>query len=161
MQKTIRNIVEKSEQPLYFYRFCFDGKRNFIKSMIQCTHQGKLVKYIYFLRMHIFDSIGACHADELSYLFKCRMLPGDMEPDSPEEVISKRLVKLWTNFARFGNPNSKEDDELLNVEWEPVGRDDLNYLNIDRDLSVGVNPEAARMEFWDQLYDNYPSAKFW
>lgn len=72
-----------------------------------------------------------------------------------------RLTKLWTNFAKYGNPTPKGADNLLNVLWKPVGRNRLNYLNIDMELSVGENPEAERMEFWDKLYDDYPSAKFW
>lgn len=86
---------------------------------------------------------------------------GNLKPGSAEEVTMKRLTKLWTNFAKYGNPNPQESDDLLNIEWEPVGKDGLNYLNIDKDLSIGVNPEAERMEFWDRLYDKYPSAKFW
>lgn len=89
------------------------------------------------------------------------MLPGDLEAGSPEELTMKRLVKLWTNFAKTGNPNSKEKDELLDIEWEAVGKDGLNYLNIDTDLSVGINPDAERMEFWDKLYENFSFAKFW
>lgn len=88
-------------------------------------------------------------------------MPVEVKSGSPEEITIRRLVKFWTNFARYGNPNSTEKDELLNIEWEPVSRDGLNYLNIDKDLSIGVNPETERMEFWDKLYDNYPFAKFW
>lgn len=115
--------------------------------------------------------VGACHADELGYLFKPRppselqvelqLQPKEEKSGSPEEIVTKRLTKLWTNFAKFGNPNPKSKDELINVEWEPVGGNGLNCLNIDRELSLEVNPEAARMQFWDDLYNDYPFAKFW
>lgn len=111
--------------------------------------------------------VGACHGDELFYLFKPDLPPElqwqseEEKPGSPEEITSKRLINLWANFAKFGNPNPQEKNELIDVEWEPVGKDGLNYLNIDRELSLGVNPEAARMQFWDELHEDYPFAKFW
>lgn len=83
------------------------------------------------------------------------------EAGGPEEVTSKRLVNLWANFAKFGNPNPRGRSELIDIEWEPVGGNGLNYLNIDAELSLGVNPEAERMQFWDELYNDYPFAKFW
>lgn len=73
----------------------------------------------------------------------------------------KRLTKLWVNFAKYGDPNSKEKDELVDVEWNPVGRSGLNCLNIDRELNTEVNPEAERMAFWNSLYEDFPDAKFW
>jgi hypothetical protein len=33
------------------------------------------------------------------------MLTPDIEPGSDEDVGIKRFVKLWTNFAKFGDPN--------------------------------------------------------
>lgn len=115
--------------------------------------------------------VGTCHGDDLGYLFKPHPPPGlqlppqfqpkEEKPGSPEEMVTKYFIRLWANFAKFGNPNHKGKDEVINVEWEPVGGNGLNCLNIDRELSVGVNPEAARMQFWDELYNDYPSAKFW
>lgn len=123
---------------------------------------------MYFQQLYF---VGACHGDETAYLFKpklpeelqhqIQMQVGEMKPGSPERDTMERLITLWSNFARFGNPNSKEKNDLLKVEWEPVGRDGFNYLNINRDLTVGINPEAERMRFWDELYEKYPTAKFW
>lgn len=117
----------------------------------------------------------------------------------PEFLVMKRLTKLWTNFAKYGNPNSEEsqsdltipnqetvkqssvkrltalwtdiaengktkppkNDDVLNIEWKPVGSRGLNFLNIDKELSEGVNPNEERMNFWDQLYDDFSFAKFW
>lgn len=71
------------------------------------------------------------------------------------------MSKLWTNFAKYGNPSPKEADELLNIEWKPVTKDEWNYLNIDETLSTGVNPDAERIAFWDKLYEEFPDAKYW
>lgn len=113
----------------------------------------------YFLPLK-YINVGACHADELAYLFKPQTM-GSLQSGSPEEVMVKRLTKLWTNFAKYGNPNPRTTDDLLEIEWKPVQKSGLNYLNIDTEVSVGVNPDAARMKFWDQLYEDYPFAKYW
>lgn len=93
-------------------------------------------------------------------MYKNQLVP-DLKPGSPEEVVVKRLTNLWANFARYGDPNPKEKDELIDVDWKPVRRDELNCLNIDTELSIEVNPEAERVAFWDGLYEEFPEAKFW
>lgn len=85
----------------------------------------------------------------------------DVEPGSTMEITIKRITKLWTNFAKYGDPNAKSKDEILNVEWKPVTEDETNYLNIDEELTTGVNPEAERVAFWDELYKDFPDAKYW
>lgn len=71
------------------------------------------------------------------------------------------MTKLWTNFAKHGDPNAREKDPLLHVEWKPATGSELHYLNIDEELTAGVNPEADRMAFWDGLYEEFPDAKNW
>lgn len=64
------------------------------------------------------------------------------------------MTKIWTNFAKYGNPNYKTNDEseLLDVLWKPVKKGELNYVNIDKELTTGVNPDADRVAFWASLY---------
>lgn len=71
------------------------------------------------------------------------------------------MTKLWSNFAKYGDPNSRENNEFFNVAWKPVTKNELNFINIDEELTAGVNPEAERMAFWDRLYENFPDAKYW
>lgn len=107
-------------------------------------------------------SSGASHADELGYLFNHADQP-EIEPGSLEDTTVRRITKLWTNFAKYGNPTPMNDVELSNIRWKPITKQKLNYLNIDQNLSVGVkdDPETERMKFWDSLYDSYPTAKYW
>jgi len=46
--------------------------------------------------------IGACHADELSYLFYGKLFGFTPKPNSPELRMCQTLSKLWTNFAKTG-----------------------------------------------------------
>lgn len=50
------------------------------------------------------DMPGACHGDELGYLFKMSLLPSkeDIPADSHALLMRKTLVKLWTNFVKTG-----------------------------------------------------------
>lgn len=65
------------------------------------------------------------------------------------QTIFKIQVNIWTNFAECGNPNYEP------YGWEPVTDETVDYkcLNIGNELSVIDLPEANRMEFWDNLYD--------
>lgn len=101
---------------------------------------------------------GASHGDELTYLFKPESAPA-IEPGSIEDISIRRITKLWTNFAKTGNPNSKENDALLDVVWEPVTSTELNFLNFDEELRVGVDPDGDRMAFWDDIYKQYSCTK--
>lgn len=37
----------------------------------------------------------------------------------------------------------------------PVSKDNLYYLNLGNELSLGTNPDAEKMEFWISLYNKY------
>lgn len=64
------------------------------------------------------------------------------------------MTKLWTNFAKYGSPTEKKDP-LINIEWNPVEEGKLHYLEIDNELSTGVNPDFDRIAFWDNLCKRY------
>lgn len=96
---------------------------------------------------------GVCHADDLGYLFK-GFLNEDLPKGSIEETSVRRFVKLWTNFARTGNPTPEKDDLLNNVEWTPVTQEDNYFLDIGTELKVGTNPDVESFVFWDSIYKN-------
>uniref|UniRef100_A0A1Y1JWK0 Carboxylesterase type B domain-containing protein n=1 Tax=Photinus pyralis TaxID=7054 RepID=A0A1Y1JWK0_PHOPY len=100
-------------------------------------------------KLHFF--VGVCHADDLGYLF---MNPATLPPPehSTEMKTVKRFIKLWANFARTGNPNSKVTDSLISVLWKPVEKDRVHFLEIGENLTVGVNPDEDRIAFWWKLF---------
>ncbi|XP_012276174.1 acetylcholinesterase [Orussus abietinus] len=75
---------------VYIYHFAFVGKNNFVK----------LYR----------DSTVSTHMDELTYQFQGRgmfsKLPQIREP-SNEASISKAIIRMWTDFAKTGNPTPK------------------------------------------------------
>ena len=93
--------------------------------------------------------LGTSHIDELGYLFKSILTPNYINPCSPEAVVLWKMVRMWTSFARTGNPNPvREGSE---VTWEPIDKGKINFLDIGSNLTVGVNPESERVAFWAGL----------
>lgn len=76
----------KYSPPTFFYRFSYDGSKNLLR----------------FLSPELNYS-GTGHADELAYLF-CPDFMGICHlPQTPaDELVSDRLLQMWTNFAKFG-----------------------------------------------------------
>ena len=48
--------------------------------------------------------LGAAHADDLLYLFPLTPVL-NLIPAPQDQQLSENMVKLWTNFARDGDPN--------------------------------------------------------
>ncbi|XP_044748337.1 esterase B1-like isoform X2 [Coccinella septempunctata] len=133
MLKTAKYLAETSKQPTFLYRFS-----------IPSNHGEKYSSK---------NLNGATHGEELAYLFKMSRKTSD-----EMERHSKRLLKLWTNFAKYGNPTF-EKDEVVSIDWKPVTKDNFYYLDIGEELSMKKDPEADRMAFWDQLFQSYPQSR--
>jgi len=61
-----------------------------------------------------YDPWGVSHVDELLMLFYSHNLPYDAVFDQKDRQVARNMVKLWTNFAKTGDPNG----DGLNVKWE-------------------------------------------
>ncbi|XP_005372125.1 pyrethroid hydrolase Ces2a-like [Microtus ochrogaster] len=61
-----------------------------------------------------------------------------------EELLSRRMMKYWTNFARHGNPNSEGQTDC------PVMNNNEKYLQLDIQPAVGQALKARRLQFWTQ-----------
>lgn len=92
----------------------------------------------------------------MGYIFKTVKTPIIKEGTIEDNTV-KRMITLWTNFAKYANPNPIEKDTLINVNWKPVCRNQINYLNIGANLEVGINPESERMTFWDNIFKLNPA----
>ncbi|XP_050074346.1 esterase B1-like [Anopheles maculipalpis] len=130
--------------PLYLYIF---------------SHLGALNKYREEMKVPS-DLVGACHADELYYLFSSSLYNTDAVQDHTETGrFREYCCNLWVNFARFGNPHATI------VDWTPVER-------VTGDKSVSFYPAAVnlkdigdckmttdffyeRFQFWKSLYEKF------
>ncbi|XP_049883738.1 juvenile hormone esterase-like isoform X2 [Pectinophora gossypiella] len=132
----VQYLIQVSNKPIYYYKFDYVGELNLTKKLLRTlglNHAG--------------------HMDELGYLFKNDLLK-DVEPTPQDVKMRERMLRLWTNFAKSGNP-TPEESHYLTVTWQPVTKDNLYYLNLSNELSLGTNPDKEKMAFWDSLYSKY------
>ncbi|XP_044265017.1 juvenile hormone esterase-like isoform X1 [Tribolium madens] len=170
IHRSIYHQKQHSTEPIYLYRMSLDTSLNYYKTI--CTAKALPVLFLfYFLSyksgegikknffMKIANSLpnnrptGVCHADDLGYLFPSFLSP-KLQPDSIEELSVRRFVKLWTNFAKTGNPTPENDQLLMNVQWSPVTKEENHFIDIGKELKTGTNPDFERMQFWDTIYSS-------
>lgn len=96
---TVRKYVELSKAPIYYYRFSYDGGFNYFKA--------QAIKPL-FKNEEDVKVAGASELDEICYLFKCEKMSKKYKKlheadEQPMDLkMIKRMVRLWTNFARTG-----------------------------------------------------------
>ena len=57
--------------------------------------------YIFFFLL--FSPLGACHGDEIGYLFHSSLTPDiNLDADDDSLKMLRRMVMMWTNFAKSG-----------------------------------------------------------
>ncbi|XP_023018794.2 carboxylic ester hydrolase isoform X1 [Leptinotarsa decemlineata] len=92
---------------------------------------------------------GVGHIEDLSFVFKYenQTLP----PEGKE--LSKRITKIWSNFARYGNPTPTVDPFLYNITWPQISPDSkhVSHLRIDSNFSIGENFRMEYVDFLNQL----------
>ncbi|XP_042556595.1 pyrethroid hydrolase Ces2e-like isoform X2 [Dipodomys spectabilis] len=112
---------QRSHSPVYFYEF--QHPYSFIKDL-------KL------------QNIRADHGAEVVFVFGSSF--GGSSPDfsEEEELLSRKMMKYWANFARNGNPNSEDL-----IHW-PLFDQNEQYLQLDIHPAVGQALKASRLKFW-------------
>ena len=98
---------------------------------------GKLVGY------HTSDQLGACHADDLFYIFSSA-LPVSILSEPRDEEMSKVMVDLWANFATHRNPMA--EGALWRRAAGRFTRLDSGRLVLDADEWA-----EKRLAFWEKL----------
>lgn len=137
IDKTVQQISEAQTEPVYFYKFSFDGDLNGMKIFTDTTMYP-----------------GATHADEVYYMFvNSHPAIPVVATTNPAYTVRLRMVRLWTNFAKYSNPTYVQDD-LINVNWSPV-QGFQEYIEINSQLSVGTFPTPSRLNVWKDLESRF------
>ncbi|CAH1119274.1 unnamed protein product [Phaedon cochleariae] len=132
IQEAIRLYSAKSK--VYFYRFSYQGG-------------------LYGITDRPADGVG--HTEDLGYVFHF-----GYNGTEQDRRVRSQVVRMWTNFAKEGNPTPREDPLLGSVTWQPNGQNlegnnDLVCLDIDAEITTVVNPNKANMEYWSSLYSKH------
>ncbi|XP_041986522.1 esterase FE4-like [Aricia agestis] len=128
------SMIAKSNSPVFFYEFAYDGNLNYIKKKMQINRKG------------------ACHGDDGGYLIKSEILKGKLSEN--DIMVRERMCLMWTNFAKYGNP-TPELNNVISTKWEPVEENKIKYLLINDKLTMKINPYEDRMKIFTDLYREY------
>ncbi|KPI95949.1 Esterase B1 [Papilio xuthus] len=126
----------------YLYKFTCKSEKNIMKNLFGVSHL-------------VGDKIVVSHADDLPYLFPMKIFA----KKSPRLGINStfyrmmdQVTKLWTNFAKYGNPTP---DANLGVIWKPYTLENQDYLDIGEYLVPGTAPDNDEIQFWERIYQKY------
>lgn len=129
-----------TDEPIYFYLFKYNGLINMPKMI-----------------SGFFLTGGASHADELFYMFKPHSFP--LPHRFLEQAMIKRMLTMWTNFAKYGEP-TPSTSPLLPVKWRPNKESNPTALVIDATLSTSPMWDMAAVNLWNSTYNRFRRRKY-
>ncbi|XP_013141552.1 PREDICTED: esterase B1-like [Papilio polytes] len=140
---------------ILFQKLCAKGMKNkvFLYNFT-CKSELNIFKYLLGVADIIGDRTVVSHADELPYIFSMKVLKA-INPNFDISRVIKlidQVTKLWTNFAKYGNPTP---DESLGVIWKPYSLEGQDYLDIGNNLVAGTAPDKEELEFWESVFKKY------
>ncbi|XP_074107665.1 pyrethroid hydrolase Ces2a-like [Cotesia typhae] len=77
--------------------------------------------------------------DDVLHVFWASNLNQPLDLMSDIGIRRTRMVKMWTNFAKYGNPTPRDLDRVLSLNW-PNTDSERTYLEIDNDYTMEKQP---------------------
>nr|AQY62742.1 carboxylesterase [Pieris rapae] len=151
LHTTAKKLSRDLKSEVYYYLFDYRGALN--------ENSEYISRFLRFSMEHW----GATITDELCYLLLCTRIKKTynqykkLPSEQPEFKVLKKMVRMWTNFAKYGNPTPIGNDDILkDTTWLPMDKKgDSNYLHISKTLKMKKNPLGKRSEFWDAFLNKY------
>lgn len=79
-------------------------------------------------------------------------------PDAPVKPgdeafkIRARMVRLWSNFVKYGDPTPEVfNDPLITTNWLPTNPISQHYMNLDNEMTVKERPNFERLSVWHRF----------
>lgn len=129
---------QRQTQNVFYYKFSFVGSLNLMRNMLLIPREYE----------------GAVHADDIFYMFSVTRFPPPLFPTNEAIMTRRRVVRMWSNFAKTGNPTSSTDLVIGTTRWTPVSGTQ-EFMDIDTDLVPGRWPYQERVNFWNNLESTY------
>ena len=139
LKKTFSDAAIAKEIPdiPYMIGFTANDLSNMTKpvsdfALLRATQSSKPTYAYLFQRQLPGDSSGAFHSADLWYVF--HSMKHSWRPfTAGDQQLSNQMVDAWTNFAKYGNPNGKNEDV-----WKPYTTQSPQFLVMDADANKAV-----------------------
>ncbi|CAH1119275.1 unnamed protein product [Phaedon cochleariae] len=133
-----RMVIDMSRySPVYFYMFSYEG-------LLGGVEGERSLK-------------GVGHTEELGYIFRSYV---NGRVSSSDVTMRKRMIRMWTNFAKYGQPTIERDPLLQNLDWPRAQPRNLVYMDINSRMTIRRNPFESDMRFYDRIYRLYGSPPY-
>jgi Carboxylesterase family len=90
---------------------------------------------------------GAMMFEDQFYLHRFNRFNNPVPSHDHAYTVRRRFLRMVINFARTGNPTPSREPLLQNIQWPQVS-DDLDFLDIGHNLTVGTHPNKERFDLW-------------
>ncbi|XP_030829215.1 cholinesterase 1 [Strongylocentrotus purpuratus] len=103
---------------------------------------------------------GAGHAEEVTFVFGAPFIEQLSDRDiymltDEEKTLSVKMMKSWTNFAKYGDPTSGANPNEGLGSWPSFTVPELSYKEISLDIAnngVGRALKARQCHFWNDYF---------
>ena len=94
---------------------------------------------------------GVTHKDDTPYEFGFPLMNLTIphEFDDTDRDVSRLVITLFTNFAKYGNPTP---EPVRGVTWDRFNSSHMTYLRIQEHPGMATNYEPTKLEFWNKYY---------
>lgn len=137
----LSRVNSKGAGKTFFYRFGYDTKLNYVKKLA-----------------NVEKFAGACHADDLAYVFHAHLKHEHITPPTISDELDKvrTMINIFVNFATYGCTT------VGAITWpEATAKLPMDCLNITNDkIEVIPFPESRRMQVWDEVYNDAKAPLF-
>ena len=95
---------------------------------------------------------GVAHKDDTPYEFGFPLMNLTIlqKYDDVDSNISKLIITLFANFAKYGNPTPTP---LLGVSWDEFNSSNMVYFRIQSQPEMATNFRPTKIAFWNEYYE--------
>ncbi|XP_053595861.1 juvenile hormone esterase [Microplitis demolitor] len=134
IDRTQYYIDKSSEAPIYYYQNKFDYPEAIHKV------EGNFLN-------------GTAHSDDIAHIFWVSNKNQSLDPNSQIFKQRNKMVRMWTNFAKYGNPTPNASDPILNITWPPSGSAGTCLEINNNNYFVGERPISPLLKAAQLLID--------
>ncbi|XP_033328430.2 acetylcholinesterase isoform X2 [Megalopta genalis] len=99
---------------------------------------------------------GTSHVDDIGDLFNVASLNAPTDPKHPFNIFRRKMVRLWTNFAKQGDPTPKVSSRRSGEEFDVIWTD-----STESGMQLDIKEESVmRPRLVDYVAQTYEEALF-